>query len=538
MANYSRIQGVDFLTGRLFARNAAFNLVGELAAFCIGVICIPYVVRKLGTDAFGILSIAWMLLGYMSLFDLGLSRATTKFVAEAMSKGGHQEISSLVWTSVSFQLLLGVLGGSLLAGGAHLLAEKILKIPLPLVAEAKNSFLLLAIAVPIVLVTNCLRGVLEATQQFDLINYIKTPTSILMFASPLLLIPLGGRLPSIILLMTLFRFLAMLAFLKVCLSFLSRVGEPLTFDGRTLRRLLTYGSWVTVSNIAGPLLLYADRFVIGTLLSVAAVAYYAGPADMVNRALVIPASLGTTLFPAFSSLEAAGAKEKLVDIYGRSLKYLAVIMGPPLLFIAAFSGDILRVWLGPLFAQQGSRPLQILALAVFINSLGLFPYNLLQGAGRPDLTALFHVLELPLHLGLVWILVSRMGITGAAVAVAVRILIDTALLVWACSWVGLASLRAIHGTGVTKGILGLCLISVTMFTPFCTRGSLPYRLIVTFVLFLGFGIVQWCWTFDNRDRGFLLSTAQRFGRKTLAAFQNRAPERYLLVHPVRTPDGK
>src|ERR1700688_478328 len=115
------------LTGRLFARNTAFNLGGEVAAFCIGLICIPYVIKTLGTDVFGILSIAWMLLGYMSLFDLGLSRATTKFVAEAMSKGGHQEISSLVWTSVSFQLLLGVLGGSLLAGGAHLLAEKILK---------------------------------------------------------------------------------------------------------------------------------------------------------------------------------------------------------------------------------------------------------------------------------------------------------------------------------------------------------------------------------------------------------------------------
>src|SRR5258707_999380 len=123
---------VNFLTGRLFARNAAFNLAGELAAFCIGIICIPYVIRKLGTDSFGLLSIAWALMGYMSLFDLGLSRATTKFVAEVVGNGDHRKVPALVWTSITFQLVLGLLGATLLASNAHLLAARILKIPVPL----------------------------------------------------------------------------------------------------------------------------------------------------------------------------------------------------------------------------------------------------------------------------------------------------------------------------------------------------------------------------------------------------------------------
>ncbi len=91
-----------------------------------------------------------------------------------------------------------------------------------------------------------------------------------------------------------------------------------TFQRAVLARLLRYGAWVTVSNVTGPLLLYADRFAIGALLSVAALAYYTGPADMLNRTLVIPASLGSTLFPAFSSLQAGGALGKLEDFYARS----------------------------------------------------------------------------------------------------------------------------------------------------------------------------------------------------------------------------
>jgi O-antigen/teichoic acid export membrane protein len=528
---------VNFLTGRLFARNAAFNLAGELAAFCVGIICIPYVIRKLGTDAFGILSIAWAVTGYMSLFDLGLSRATTKFVAEVVGNGDHQKVPSLVWTSIILQLALGVVGAALLASNAHLLATKILKIPVPLIAEATRCFLFLAIAVPMVLVNNCLRGVMEAMQRFDLINYIKVLTNLLMFSSPFLLIPFGGRLSSIILLMTFLRFVAMLAYLQFCLPLLRKRGQRFILERQVLARLVRYGGWVTVSNLAGPLLIYADRFAIGAILSVAALAYYSGPADMVNRTLVIPASLGSTLFPAFSSLAAVGAAERIEDIYARSLKYLVIVMGPPLLLVAAFSRDILYLWLGPAFAAKSTVPLQILALAIFISSFAIFPYGLLQGVGRPDLTAIFHLLELPLHLVLVWMLVSRMGITGAAIAVTVRVLIDTALIFWACDRLRLASLRAVHARGVTKSILGLLLTSVVMFALVACGGSLTYRVALASLLLLCYLIVQWYGSFDGRDREFLLSTTLEF-RVSLARLLGRGPERYVLPNPAKTQEGE
>lgn len=68
----------------LLARNTAMNLVGQVIPLLVGLATIPYVVRGLGADGFGILSIAWVLLGYFSLFDLGLGRATIKFVAEVL----------------------------------------------------------------------------------------------------------------------------------------------------------------------------------------------------------------------------------------------------------------------------------------------------------------------------------------------------------------------------------------------------------------------------------------------------------------------
>lgn len=525
----------DFLTGRLLARNAGLNLVGELVSFCVGAICIPFVVRRLGTDSFGVLSIAWALLSYMSLFDLGLSRATTKFVAEAMSTGEHRKIPSLVWTSISLQVALGIFGGALLAGGSHLLAERILKIPHELIREAETAFFFLALAVPIVLISNSLRGVLEAAQQFHIINYVKIPTNVLMFATPLILIPFRGGISAIIAAMTLFRFLAMLAFLKFCLPLLHGPSLRVIADKHLLRPLFKYGGWVTVSNVTGPLLIYADRFAIGSLLSVGALAYYSGPADMVNRLLVIPACLASTLFPAFSSLDARGATEKLQDIYGRAFKYLTIVMGPLLVVVAAFSSDILRAWLGPVFASQGALPLRILAVGVFINALGIFPYSLLQGVGRPDLTAMFHVLELPLHLGLVWILVSRMGITGAAIAVVTRFMIDLTLTLWACERFGYSPVGAIHRTGVTKSLAGLLFMVAILLAASWVQASLLQRAVLASVALLCFYIAQWRWSLDLRDRGFLQTVLQQLPLAE-GLFRSQIPDRHVLIRAAKSPE--
>src|SRR3984957_4556468 len=458
MAKNERQSKISFLTGRLLARNTAFNLGGEVIAFAVGVICVPYVVKRLGAESFGILSLSWSLLAYITLFDLGLSRATTKFVAEAVSRDDSRQIPRIVWTSVTFQFVFGACIALTCGLNSHFLAARVLKVQPQMITEATRAFQFLAIATPFVLVTNCLRGMLEGLQHFHLISYVKVSTNVLMFSSPFFLIPFGGGVASIIFLITLIRIGSMLAYLGICWPYLQVEIRWPSFRTSVFRHLMTYGGWVTVSAFVGPILMYSDRFAIGALMSVAAVAYYTGPADMLNRALVVPASLGSTLFPAFSSLEAAGEMRKLEDLYARSLKYLIVVMGPPFLLIGAFSRQILNLWLGPVFANRGSTPLEILSIATFLSCLSILPYGLLQGAGKPKITAIFHVLELPLHLGLVWVLVAKMGLTGAAIALAVRVLIDAVLVLWACDHFKLASFGAVHSTGVTRSIIGLAFL--------------------------------------------------------------------------------
>src|SRR2546430_5907904 len=68
------------------ARHTLYNILGQALPLAVGLVAIPIVTRSLGDTRFGLLALMWAIIGYFSLLDLGLGRATTKFVAEALAR--------------------------------------------------------------------------------------------------------------------------------------------------------------------------------------------------------------------------------------------------------------------------------------------------------------------------------------------------------------------------------------------------------------------------------------------------------------------
>ncbi len=69
------------------ARNTTWNIVGMCAPILVALYCIPQMIRGLGQDQFGLLSLVWMLVGYFTILDMGIGRALTRIAAERIGQG-------------------------------------------------------------------------------------------------------------------------------------------------------------------------------------------------------------------------------------------------------------------------------------------------------------------------------------------------------------------------------------------------------------------------------------------------------------------
>src|SRR5687767_11537233 len=414
------------------ARNAILNFGGLSVPLIVGVIALPIITSNLGAARFGLLGLTLALLEYSGLFDLGLGRATTKHVAEKLATG-DEEVSHLVVGSVMSQLAFGIVGGIAFALAAPLFARSVFVIPGDMTGEAVAVFRLLGALIPVTLLLVSLRGVLEAAHRFDLSNLVRVPSSIASFLIPAIASSMGHTLPVIMM----WLFVSRIVFCTLSVFAVNHAIPTLRWrlpdDWSMLRPLLAFGGWMSISNVISPLLLYLDRFMLGAFVGLAAVGYYTAPFDGVIRMLIVPGSLVNALFPSISGMQVMGDQVGLKRVFSKAVRKMALILAVPAIVLMLFGPALLRFWLGDAFADQGGAAVRVLAFGVLMNSLGHVPSSFLIAMGRPDINAKFHMVELAIHLPLAWWLITRFGVTGAAIAWTIRVTFDATLLFAAAS---------------------------------------------------------------------------------------------------------
>lgn len=413
--------------GRLLVRNIGLNLFGQAVPLVIAIFAIPILIKGLGIDRFGILTLVWMVIGYFSLFDLGLGRALTKFVAERLGSRQEEEIPTLIWTSLFLMLLFGIAGTVVVGLLSPWLVHHVLNIPMELHTEALNAFYLLALCIPVVISTAGIKGVLEANQRFGFIAAVRITIGGFTFLAPLLVLLFSNSLLPIVTVLVATRLLVLALYLIFCLHVMPILRHGVSLKRAVIAPLLRFGGWITVSNIVSPIMAYLDRFLVAALVSIAAVAYYVTPYSAVTTLLVVPGAIVGVLFPAFTTSFVQDQKLTAL-LFTRGVKYVFLLMFPITLLIVTLARQGLDLWLGEEFAEHGTRVLQLLTIGVLINSLAQIPFSLVQSAGRPDLTAKLHLIELPFYLVAVWWMTRIFGIEGTAMVWSARVLVDALIL--------------------------------------------------------------------------------------------------------------
>lgn len=408
--------------------NLIANIAGVGFPTLAALLAIPSLINVLGLERFGLLSLGWMLVGFWGLLDFGLARAITHSVS---SESNHRTIALKQVLSNRLTLLmssLGVLWAIVLVLAAPWLATRALSVPLGLQQEVINACYWMALQIPIMLFVNARLAVLEGQHRFVKTNVLKVPFGMGMF-----LLPLGVSFYSV----DMGHIFAALFGLRVlyALSLFKGVwpNKPSTYSlsWHEIKSSLVFSGWLAVSNVVGPMLTYFDRFYISAFLGLTAVAYYTIPYDLLMRFLVLPMAIMGVFFPLLTQSLSKQVYDGVEQALLKSLNWLLWLWVPTLIVALLFAKPLLAFWLGDDTAINIWQIAQVFLVGVFINGLAMILYNLLQAQGRTDLTAKFHLLELPIYAAIFVFAIAQWQLLGAALAWVLRAWLDFMLLWWA-----------------------------------------------------------------------------------------------------------
>jgi O-antigen/teichoic acid export membrane protein len=239
-----------------------------------------------------------------------------------------------------------------------------------------------------------------------------------------------------------------------------------------------------------------DRVMLGAMLGIGVVAFYATPQEVVTKLAFLPSAIVGVLFPAF-----AERADRAAGLYARGLRYTLVMTLPPALAAIVFPHELLSAWLAPEFAQGGAEALRWLALGVLVNCLGYVSFALVQGRGRADLTGKLHLAELPLYLGAFWVLTQAFGIVGAALAWLLRVTVDAVAL----DWLGRRHVGAAKLEGGTMLLAWVAVCAAVAAGLALTPQPVPAiaRMALFLTLLAAFLVTAWQAIFDAADRARL-----------------------------------
>ena len=478
------------------AKNTLYNLMGNVVPIIFAIAFIPPLIDGLGTERFGILSLAWMIVGYFSFFDFGIGRGLTKIVAEKIGLNQAKQIAKVFWSSVFLMIAISLIAAIIISFFIPSI-NNLFNISAKYQQETTDTFFLLAFSIPIVTTMAGLRGMLEAYQKFATINLLKVFLGAFTFLGPLLVLLISNSLFWIVAFLIFTRIVIWFFYLVQCFKVNDEIKKNIKFDLNAIKPVLRFSIWITIGNLIVPVIMYSDRFLIGVMISATAITFYVTPYEIISKLLLLSIALSGVLFPVFSA-SYINTPELTRKILIRGVKFILLTIYPIVLIIITFAYEAIDIWIGKEFAINSSLILQFLAIGILMNSMSLIPNIFFQGIGKPKIPTLINLIEFPVYLLVMWFSIKNFGINGAAFTFMAMATIDAVAMYFFASKMQHIKLHS------KDYYVSLFLLLCSLILPFFFNNI--YLKSVYVILFVSvFLISSWKFFLSGEEKSFIVS---------------------------------
>jgi O-antigen/teichoic acid export membrane protein len=374
---------------RGLARNTIFNLLGWAWPIGLSILTVPFIVARLGNDAYGIFSIVSIVAGYLGLLNGPVAMGNVRFMAEAYANEQWAELYEAVAAGLLINTILSALGGLIMFLAAEVLVSNVFAIPPELAGAALTAFRLAAISFFLNGVVGTLQGIPTAMRRYDILNQAGLVVGTLNTVAIVLTLWWGWGLLGAVVAQVFSSASGLVLFSIVARQLLPRIPglkRRSLVNAAFVRHLAGFSSLLFAGQVASQIGLQIDRTLVGVLLGTSAVAFYMVPTKITDRIPGMMYVFSAALYPLSSEAVATGKVDELRKLYHEMIRILLWLSAFAAALLMVLSRDLLMLWMGPEFAANSWLVLALLGAGVVWRSSGSVAFRVCNGMGRADIT--------------------------------------------------------------------------------------------------------------------------------------------------------
>lgn len=384
----------------------------------VGLWLIPYLIKNLGTAAYGLIPLAMVFTEYVSLITISINSAITRFITIDIQNNNWEKANKTISTAFVAILMLIFLQILILGYITHDIA-RLINIPEGFVKDAYYLFALTFTGYLISLFSSIFSTSMYAKNRLDLTKTVDisratvriiTLVSLFVLVKPSLIIVgianLLGSITSLVLSYSIRKKLTPNISMKIS-----------SFDKVIFKRIATMGGWIIISQVGYLLFLKIDLLVINLFIGPEAGGQYAAVQQWNNLIRTIGAILSGLIGPMIIITYSKNDIQGVVKYGYLGVRYLSSIIGIITGILCGLATPLLDVWLGHDFKQFSTLLFIMLChLSINIGVLPLFSINTaLNKVKLPGLATLSMGL-INLVMAIVFVKIFDLGILGVALA--------------------------------------------------------------------------------------------------------------------------
>lgn len=400
-----------------YKSNLFANFAGSGVAALLQLAFIPFYIKFLGIEAYGLIGFYIMLQAVLQVLDFGLGPTMNREMARySVQPDKAGEARDFTRTLEIVYWILGISAGAAIALAAPLIAAGWINagtMPRPVVVRALT---LMGGLATLQLPLSLYQGGLIGLQRQVLLNGVKIAMSVMGSGGAVLILWLVSPTITAFLAWQ----LAVTALQAAALGWslwrsIPAAGHRPRFSPALLRNVRRFAAGMTGIAVSSIILTQIDKILLSKLLPLKTFGYYTLATAVANGLLILITPLFNATFPRISAMVAARDENGVRELYHLSTQLMAALILPVALIVAFFSHDILMLWTGNAEATGNAAPIvSILIAGTAMNGLMTLPFALQLAHGWTRLALTITVGMIVTMVPLVYLAFLRYGPAGAA----------------------------------------------------------------------------------------------------------------------------